>query len=95
MSTFAARYEALKRQVGGNREKLDFEFTFGATREEQLKITPPGRAIIRILSQLDFAIHLTQEHNGRFDPEVNACLNMLENAMAEDGDLTKSVCHEA
>lgn len=32
MANFPARLEALKRQVGGNREKMDFEWTFGATR---------------------------------------------------------------
>ena len=28
MANFPARLEALKRQVGGNREKMDFEWTF-------------------------------------------------------------------
>ena len=95
MSNFAARYEAMKRKVGGNREKLDFEWTFGPTREELNKITPPGRPIIRTLSQLDFAIQLTKENGGKFDAEVDACLTILENAIEEDGVLTNSVCKKA
>ena len=95
MSNFPARFEAMKRKVGGNREKLDFEWTFGPTREELNKITPPGRPIIRTLSQLDFAIKLTKENDGKFDTEVDACLTILENAIEEDGVLTNSVCKKA
>ena len=95
MASFPARFEALKRQVGGNREKLDFEWTFGATREELQKITPPGRPIVRTLSQLDFAMKLSVENSGRFDKEVDSALTILENAMAADGVLTNSACARA
>ncbi len=95
MSNFPARFEAMKRKVGGNREKLDFEWTFGPTREELNKITAPGRPIIRILSELDYAIKLNAENEGKFDKEVDACLTILENAIAEDGVLTNSVCKKA
>lgn len=92
MANFPARLEALKRQVGGNREKMDFEWTFGATREERMHVTPPGRPIIRILSELNFAIQLSAENGGKFDAEIERALTHLEGAMARDGVLTRSAC---
>ena len=92
MANFPARLEALKRQVGGNREKMDFEWTFGATREERMHVTPPGRPIIRILSELNFAIQLYAENGGKFDAEIERALTHLEGAMARDGVLTRSAC---
>ena len=92
MANFPARLEALKRQVGGNREKMDFECTFGATREERMHVTPPGRPIIRILSELNFAIQLSAENGGKFDAEIERALTHLEGAMARDGVLTRSAC---
>ena len=92
MANFPARLEALKRKVGGNREKMDFEWTFGATREERMHVTPPGRPIIRILSELNFAIQLSAENGGKFDAEIERALTHLEGAMARDGVLTRSAC---
>ena len=92
MANVPARLEALKRQVGGNREKMDFEWTFGATREERMHVTPPGRPIIRILSELNFAIQLSAENGGKFDAEIERALTHLEGAMARDGVLTRSAC---
>lgn len=92
MANFPARLEALKRQVGGNREKMDFEWTFGATREERMHVTPPGRPIIRILSELNFAIQLSAENGGKFDAEIERALTHLEGAMARDGVLTRGAC---
>ena len=92
MANFPARLEALKRQVGGNREKMDFEWTFGATREERMHVTPPGRPIIRSLSELNFAIQLSAENGGKFDAEIERALTHLEGAMARDGVLTRSAC---
>ncbi len=92
MANFPARLEALKRQVGGNREKMDFEWTFGATREERMHVTPPGRPIIRILSEVNFAIQLSAENGGKFDAEIERALTHLEGAMARDGVLTRGAC---
>ena len=92
MANFPARLEALKRQVGGNREKMDFEWTFGATREERRHVTPPGRPIIRILSEVNFAIQLSAENGGKFDAEIERALTHLEGAMARDGVLTRGAC---
>ena len=92
MAQFPARLEALKRQVGGNREKMDFEWTFGATQEERMHVTPPGRPIIRILSELNFAIQLSAENGGKYDAEIERALTHLEGAMARDGVLTRSAC---
>lgn len=95
MDLFPARFEALKRQVGGNREKPQFEFTFGATAEEKIGVTSPNPSITRILSEVDYAIKLNQVNAGAFDGEIDKALSILESAMAEDGVLTKSVCAKA
>ena len=71
---------------------MDFEWTFGATREERMHVTPPGRPIIRILSELNFAIQLSAENGGKFDAEIERALTHLEGAMARDGVLTRSAC---
>ncbi len=95
MSKLFARYEALKRKVGGNREKLDYEHTFGATVEEQNHITSPNRIIVRTLSQLDFAIKLSKANGGKYDDQVSKALDILETAMENDGVLTNSACAKA
>ena len=95
MSKLFARYEALKRKVGGNREKLDYEHTFGATVEEQNHITSPNRTIVRTLSQLDFAIKLSKANGGKYDDQVSKALDILETAMENDGVLTNSACAKA
>ena len=42
--TLAEKFTRLKTSVGGNREKMHFEDTFGMPKEEQAHITRPGRA---------------------------------------------------
>ena len=42
MSLFA-RFVALKKKVGGNREKREFEMTMGATPAERIRVTGPTR----------------------------------------------------
>ncbi|MGI6238190.1 MAG: glycoside hydrolase family 38 C-terminal domain-containing protein [Christensenellales bacterium] len=87
MAALFARYEALKRRVGGNREKLDFEWTFGLTAEEQQHITPPNRMIVRTLSQIDFGIKLSNANGNRFDAEIDRALSILENTIVAQGVL--------
>ena len=41
--TLAEKFTRLKTSVGGNREKMHFEDTFGMPKEEQAHITRPGR----------------------------------------------------
>ena len=55
--TLAEKFTRLKTSVGGNREKMHFEDTFGMPKEEQAHITRPGRANARILAELEFALH--------------------------------------
>ncbi len=95
MASQVARYEAVKRKVGGNREKLDFEWTFGATLEERANATSPNRAIVRTLSQLDFALKLSRANGGKFDAETDRALSILEAAMEKDGVLGYAACAEA
>ena len=57
-----------------------------------MHVTPPGRPIIRILSELNFAIQLSAENGGKFDAEIERALTHLEGAMARDGVLTRSAC---
>ena len=47
--TLAEKFTRLKTSVGGNREKMHFEDTFGMPKEEQAHVTRPGRANARIL----------------------------------------------
>ena len=56
----AQRFLELKKQVGGNREKQAFEFTFGRTPEEGMGITAPAPHIVRILSQIHYALEMQQ-----------------------------------
>ena len=95
METLFDRYEALKRQVGGNREKQGFEWTFGATPEEKAHVTPPSRLTVRVLSEIDFAIKLSRANGGKFDAEASQALSILEGAMEKDGVLTRAALEEA
>ena len=85
----------LKTAVGGNREQVRFEDTFGMPREEQQRITMPNNSIKRILSELEFCIRLTEDRNGEFDECVNEALSFLCAEMAAEGTLTKTVCMKA
>ncbi|MBQ6020423.1 MAG: hypothetical protein IJL26_09635, partial [Clostridia bacterium] len=58
--TLASEFAALKKRVGGNREKFGFEDTFGMPREEQQYITMPSPAQRRILAELEFALQLSK-----------------------------------
>ena len=95
MTNLAGRFAALKRRVGGNREKLDFEWTFGMPAEEQARVTPPNRQIVRILSEVNFALQLNEERGGVFGREVENALQILEDDMEVNGVLTRRACEEA
>ena len=92
---FWPEFIKLKTAVGGNREALHYEESFGMPLEEQHHITPTNKDNKRILSQLEFAIRLNEEQNGAFDDSVCAALHCLTEAMAADGVLTRSVCRHA
>lgn len=92
MSHLTNRFAALKKSVGGNREIMHYEETFGMPREEFEHITPPNPAIRRILAELEFALRLSGAEENRFDSEIDAALTLLEDRMEADGVLTKAAC---
>ena len=95
MSQLASKFIRLKTMIGGNREKYGYEDTFGMPREEQAHITRPGRANIRIISELEFAINLSEAENGRYDGVLEEALDYLLSCMQEQGVLTNQACEKA
>ena len=93
--TLSQRFTNLKKKVGGNRELMHYEETFGQPMEENHHITMPARHIVRILSETEYAIHLSVSLDGKYDREVDACLSLLENAMENDGTITKDTAAKA
>ena len=94
-ATLAQRFEQLKTRVGGNREKRNFEFTFGTPAEEHMGITPPSRGAVRILSEIHFALEMSRQAGQRYDAAIGAALSVLEKHMEEEGALTNAACEEA
>ena len=90
METLVTRYANLKKKIGGNREQQYFEDTFGMPREEQLYITMPGKDNRRIISELDFAIRLSAQENGKYDDLISEALTLLETEMKNEGVITRS-----
>ena len=92
MQTLFEKYKALKLRVGGNRELMGYEHSMGMPREEQQHITPTPRHIVRILSQVEYGIRLSNTLEGRYDDLLCCALDALTDAMDKDGVLTKTVC---
>ena len=67
MAGIVEKFVKLKTSIGGNREKTGYEDTFGMPKEEQAHITRPNKANNRIISELEFALHLSEEAQGRYD----------------------------
>lgn len=95
MSSLSARFAALKKAVGGNREKTGFEFTFGMPREMFEHITPPNRTITRIISELEFSLKLSAANGGKYDGEIAAALDLLSDEMKNNGVITYKAADEA
>ena len=95
MKGLAARFSALKQKVGGNREKMEFESTFGASPEELGHVTRPSAACVRTLSQIQFALELSEAEGGRWDAAIDQALRVLEDEMAREDALTRSACARA
>ena len=93
--TLAAKYTKLKKQIGGNREQVHYEETFGMPREEAAKITMPNKHIRRVLAETEFAIRLSEEKEHKFDDIVDAALDYMLGVVAEEGVLTKTACYKA
>ena len=85
----------LKTAVGGNREQVHYEESFGMPIEERMGITAPNKHIKRIISQLEFAIRLNEVNEGRFDGCIAEALAFLSEEMGTEGVLTKTACLQA
>ena len=85
----------LKTAIGGNREQVHFESTFGMPFEELHRITMPNAHNKRIISQLEFAIRLNEVNDGRFDDCISQAMTYLLGEMAEEGVLSKTACNKA
>ncbi len=95
MTNLPSKYAKLKKMVGGNREKMSYEETFGMPQEEFWHITMPNKWTRRILAEVEFCIRLSKENDYKFDNSINNALEYLQKCMDEDGVLTKSACLEA
>ena len=85
----------LKTAIGGNREQVHFENTFGMPFEELHRITMPNAHNKRIISEVEFAIRLNEVNNGKFDDCIDKALRYLLSEMAEEGVLSKTACNKA
>ena len=90
MSNLYAKFAALKKQVAGNREHMGYEFSFGMTREEQSHITPPPRYVVRILSELEYAVRLSEQRSHEFDSLVESAVDFLSDCIESEGTVTRT-----
>jgi len=90
-----ARFKALKILVPGNYEKARFEHTMGPSRAEMNNITGMSKWNKRILSEIDFAIKLSENRGHKYDAAIDEALSILECAIKEDGVLAASACKKA
>ena len=95
MKNLADRLYSIRTRTGGVREKQQFEWTFGAPQETLHHLTMPAKDIVRILSQLQFALKLSEVNSSRFDCDIDKALNVLEASLDSQGVLTKDACLES
>ena len=88
-------YIKLKTAIGGNREQVHFEHTFGMPFEELNRITMPNAHNKRIISEVEFAIRLNEVSGGKFDDCIQEAMAYLLGQMADEGVLSKSACNKA
>lgn len=93
MELSAAKYTRLRKLIGGVREQMGYEETFGTPMEELAHIAPPSRWQRRILAELEYALTLSQE--GAFDAPIGQALDFLLEQAAAQGALTDSDCQKA
>ena len=95
MAGIVEKFVKLKTSIGGNREKTGYEDTFGMPKEEQAHITRPNKANNRIVSELEFALHVSREDGGRYDGVLEQALDFLLGKMGAQGVLTNQDCEAA
>lgn len=93
--SLAAKYTKLRKSIGGNREKMDYEETFGMPKEEQNHVTMPNQWNHRILGELEYALTITKEQNGKYDSILEEALDFLLGKIREQGVLTNQDCAAA
>lgn len=95
MKDLTEKFVRLKTSVGGSREKSSFEFACGMTPEERLRIARPSRANARLLAELEFALHLSEEKEGAYDGILEQTLDELLGCVDRQGVLTNQDCEAA
>ncbi|MBD5459649.1 MAG: alpha-mannosidase [Lachnospiraceae bacterium] len=95
MAGIVEKFIKLKTSIGGNREKTEYEDTFGMPKEEQMHITRPNRADTRIISELEFAMHLSETEDGRYDSILERALDFLLDKINAQGALVNQDCEAA
>lgn len=85
----------LKTAIGGNRELVNYEYTFGMPQEELAHITMPNIHNRRIINQLEFAIRLSEAQGGSLNNVCRQTLEFLLQKMEEEGVLSKTACCKA
>ncbi len=95
MSAIIEKFIRLKQAQPGNREKTGFEYSFGMPREELNRITPMHPHVLRILSQIEFAIHLSQAEGGAYEGHIEAAIDALQADMEREGCLTRQAAERA
>ncbi len=90
-----SEFKKLKTSIPGNREKTHYEETYGMPREEFMHITMPNKYNRRIISELEFAIRLSETLDGKFDSCIGEAITYLLNEIKEEGVLSKTACFKA
>ena len=93
--TLAQRFYNLKTRVAGNEQKTKYDHTFRQPTNEKYNITGLTKANRRIIGELEFALHLSEANQNRFDADIEKALDFLESTLDKNGTLTNSDCTEA
>lgn len=89
------RFQIIRRQVEGLREKNKFEEATSETMEKRNQIVPVNAWHRRILSELDFCLQMKAYADTDVNDAVDKALTVLENAQSVDGVLTDAICEKA
>ncbi len=95
MKPLAILYRSIKTSIGGNREVLRFEHTFGRPFEEREHVTPVAAHQRRILGQLEFAIAMDHQAQGAYDAPIRDALEFLQARLDETGVISVGDAGEA
>lgn len=95
MSRVTDKFMKLKKAVAGNREKSAFEWTTGHTVEEKANITGLNKANRRILAELEYLMHLSEERENAYAELLEQALDLLLEYQKDQGVLTDQACEEA